>query len=128
MWTRGRLTFRRWVSEEETLYCWLQRSEGIALAVLVRSLGDWSMVAIRNVGGRVAHNLGRELMQDICRYADLNGLILFINATDEQWLIDDLRFERAPEQRRRGLTTLIRKPVKPRAERSKGRKKRARSR
>ena len=32
------------------------------------------------------------------RYADRNGLTLSINASNPDWLIDTLRFERAPEQ------------------------------
>lgn len=110
LWLRGWRTFGHWARSKETRYCWLQRSEGIALAILLAIDDEWFFEAIRIIGGRRAQKLGVKLMQDICRYADRNDMILSLNASDFQWLIDELRFERAPRQRRRGYTSLVRRP------------------
>jgi ribosomal protein L37AE/L43A len=109
LWLAGRRTIRKWMSSREALYCWLQRPEGIALAVVMGPT-PWYFEALRILGGREAQKLGVELMRDICRYADRNNLTLSMNASDPDWLIEELHFEQAPEQRRRGYTTLIRPP------------------
>ncbi len=54
--------------------------------------------------------LSTELMVDVCGYADRNGLTLSIHASDPDWIIEEMRFRRAPEQSKRGFTTLIREP------------------
>jgi hypothetical protein len=107
---RGWNTFRNWGKSTDAIYCWLQRSEGIALAVLVADNDEWQIVTLRVLGGRRAQGLNIELMQDVCRYADRNSLTLTINASDPDHLIKELRFERSQEQYRRGFTTLTRRP------------------
>jgi hypothetical protein len=103
-------TFNSWGKSTGAIYCWLQRSEGVALAVLVDYSDEWQIVALRVLGGKRAQGLNIELMQDLCRYADRGGLTLAINASNPDYLIKELQFEKSQEQLRRGFTTLVRQP------------------
>ena len=109
LWLAGRHTFNRWTRSREALYCWLQRPEGLALAV-VMGPSPWHFEALRVLGGREARMLSVELMIDVCRYADRNELTLSIHASDPDWLIEEMRFKRVPEQLKPGFTTLAREP------------------
>ncbi|MGW5106151.1 hypothetical protein [Nocardia sp. NPDC004123] len=111
LWWNGWRTFSRWMGSRDALYCWLQRSEGIALAVVMASPPpkQFHFEALRILGGRKAWKLGVELMHDVCQYADGNGTTLSINASEPEWLIE-LGFERAVKQLRRGSSTLVRRP------------------
>ncbi|MGQ5261977.1 hypothetical protein ACTWLT_14600 [Micromonospora sp. ZYX-F-536] len=126
LWLAGRRTIRKWMSSRKALYCWLQRPEGIALAVVMGPT-PWYFEALRILGGREAQKLGVELMHDICRYADRNNLTLSMNASDPDWLIGDLHFEQVPERRRRGYTMLIRPPSGSRGQSKVDRRKRKRT-
>jgi ribosomal protein L37AE/L43A len=110
---RGWNTFSGWVKSADAIYCWLQHSEGIALAVLVASGDEWQIVALRVLGGKSAQELSMELMQNVCQYADRNRLTLAINTSDPDRLIGELHFAKSKEQWRRGYSTLIRQPSVP---------------
>lgn len=104
--------FVRWQRSKKVRYCWLTKPAGEkAFGVLVEDDGWWSIVNL-TVRSEAPREIFVELVDDICRYADRNSFILFINASAPEWLIEEFAFERAEVQKRRGFVSLVRHPVR----------------
>ena len=112
---RALRTFDQWCNSRNSRFCYLQRPNGVAFAMVMEHDAQWA-VELLKVRGRRTRGLAEELMSDLCRYADRSGFTLHIIVRHPHWLTDELGFKRDEVQpkRRHRLVSLHRTPSRTR--------------